>query len=499
MRMKVNLWTDTIFLLILSLYVWFNAALVPFHGDEAMQIYAANDYFTRLYRDPAQLTTQPPYAVDSDAHLRILNGSVNRYAIGVALEMYFVKWWDIPFPPAPGWQWVRSYEDNAAQGYLPESMVLMIARLPSLLFHIASVIMMFALSRALGGRPLAYVATLIYALHPVLLLNGRRALQESEMIFFGLLALWCAAKITSWANRQSIAADAKNGIPTESSGVETPFMASATHMKSTHDAPHKASANKHAPLALWALLTLACGLTLASKHSGIVFVAAAAGWVMIGSILPIFRTSSSSPRLRVSMFLLLRQSACIAVVLLLALGLFIALSPALWNDPPTRLGDLLQVRAELINSQVIALRGATPLTERLTALLTQPFLAAPQFYEAPTFNVEPIHQSITTYLNTPFAGVQNAPLLGITLTLLALVGIIAPLARPGWQIISPTHVWGLLLTLLIIVASLLVNPLPWQRYYLALMTITCIYAALGVLTFMRARTIWHDNRKQVMR
>ena len=35
-------------------------------------------------------------------------------------------------------------------------------------------------------------------------------------------------------------------------------------------------------------------------------------------------------------------------------------------------------------------------------------------------------------------------------------------------------------------ASLLANPLPWQRYYLPLTGILCLYAALGLQTLMRA-------------
>jgi hypothetical protein len=181
----------------------------------------------------------------------------------------------------------------------------------------------------------------------------------------------------------------------------------------------------------------------------------------------------------------LRLCGSIAIVSILALALFIALSPALWNDPLTRLADLVQVRADLLDSQVKAAGSAASLESRVTALLTQPFLAPVQFYEAPTFDVEPIHQSITAYMNTRFAGVHSAPLLGVVLTLLALLGIVAPLVYPTWRILSPPHDRGLLLTLLIIVASLLLNPLPWQRYYLPLTTVLCVYAALGLQTFMR--------------
>jgi hypothetical protein len=468
-----------VFILILGVYVYAGVPFTPFHGDEGMQVYAANDYYTLFIdRAPERLLTQPPYEVDSDAHLRILNGSVNRYAIGLA-------WQDAglareALPPRPGWQWALSYDDNARQGFLPSDQALTIARIPSTLFHFASIAMMFLFARAVGGRPVAYAATLIYALHPALLLNGRRALQESAMLCVGLLALWCAARLARLervASQAEPATDAKNGVPTT-------------------DAPVGAPARQSSRFLLWALLTLACGLTLASKHSGVVLVASALLWVFTGGNitahrstvpkgLPSVAETKGTQRIWFQPLRALRLCGSIAIVSILALALFIALSPALWNDPLTRLADLVQVRADLLDSQVKAAGSAASLESRVTALLTQPFLAPVQFYEAPTFDVEPIHQSITAYMNTRFAGVHSAPLLGVVLTLLALLGIVAPLVYPTWRILSPPHDRGLLLTLLIIVASLLLNPLPWQRYYLPLTTVLCVYAALGLQTFMR--------------
>ncbi len=441
--LRLPAWVDAVFLLILGCYTFAGMPFTPFHGDEAMQIYAASDYFT-LLSAPERLMSSPPYRVDSDEHLRILNGSINRYAVGSVLQLAGYTRDDLP--PRPGWQWAFSYDDNAAQGYLPSEPLLNIARVPSTALHIASIVMIFILARAVGGRSVAYAAALIFALHPALLLNGRRALQESAMLCFGLLALWCAARITARF-------DARLSIRTA---------------------------------LRWALLALACGLTLASKHSGIVFVAAALGWVFVGGMISIQKATAETPRVQSIHLLSVRLCASIAVVLALALSVFIALSPALWNDPLARLGDLIAVRSELLESQVRAAGEASSMTSRVSALVTQPFLTPVQFYEAPTFDVEPIHQSIAAYLNTRFAGVHDAPILGAALTLLAMLGIIVPIMRPSLSVLSPAHRWGLLLTLGIIGTSLLANPLPWQRYYLPLTTLMCLYAALGLQTFMRA-------------
>ena len=62
--------------------------LAPFHGDEAMHIYTSTDYATAFLDGHIdQLTVQPPYDIDSDPRLRLLNGSVMRYSVGLAWHL----------------------------------------------------------------------------------------------------------------------------------------------------------------------------------------------------------------------------------------------------------------------------------------------------------------------------------------------------------------------------------------------------------------------------
>ena len=70
------------------------------------------------------------------------------------------------------------------------------ARLPSALFIALSIVVMFALGGRFGGRLGAYFVSGLYTLNPVILLNGRRALQEGSMLFFGTLAILIAALIS---------------------------------------------------------------------------------------------------------------------------------------------------------------------------------------------------------------------------------------------------------------------------------------------------------------
>jgi 4-amino-4-deoxy-L-arabinose transferase-like glycosyltransferase len=436
---------DLVFLLALAIFVLAGTPLATFHGDEPMQIYMSGDYETAFVEgNPSALMTAPPYFIDTDPQLRILNGTVNRYTIGFARALAGIG--ADQLPPRPGWDWGLSYDDNVSTGHHPSDALMLAGRLPSSLFLAASVFVMFGLARQLGGRPFAYLVTALYALNPIILLNGRRAMQEGSLLFFGLLTILVAAVIARRrANSQS------------------------------------------APLYIWMGLILAGVLTLASKHNGVVFVVAALGWVFVGELTH-FR---------------LRQVALTAVQLILSavliVGLFIALSPALWNDPVTRFGDLLAVRAELLDIQVTAEPLApTTFEQRVAGIVTEPYLKSLAHYEVSAWgSYQPIVAEITRYMNSPLSGLQFGSWLGLALTVLAGIGIVAlfvPSARPNRECASSL---GVLVWLGITAASLLANPLPWQRYYLTLIPIAALLSGIGLMALARAFVVRYKQESRV--
>jgi hypothetical protein len=520
-RFQLPRWVDALFVLALAIYALAGVPIATFHGDEPMQIYMSSDYTTLFIdRAPERLITQPPYSIDSDPHLRILNGTINRYTIGFAWQLagYTVN----DLPPRPGWDWGLGYADNVATAHRPSPAQLDAARLPSALFFAASIGVLFLLAEQVGGRGAAYVATLVYALHPALLLNGRRALQEGAMLFFGLLALYAAIKVTG--NRGQVTAG--KVLSTKNASL-----------------PNSELRTQNSEL-IWALFTLACGLTLASKHSGIVFVAGALGGVFgsmiyrwVGSRLSVLgsqsaraansqsasqnpehrtlnidpRTQNREPRTEYLMYAvrLLRTA-------ILALLLFYALSPALWNDAVARAGDLLAVRGEMLSIQTAVSGGGMTLPQRVEQIVVQPFIAPLAHYEAAPFaEAAPIADEIARYMASPLSGVQFGSVGGALLTLLAWVGIgvcvLKLTPRPplrvqrggvGTQRVSDTEGVGtrysasvnhifpsgaivLLVTLVVVIASLLANPLPWQRYYLPLMALMSVFAGVGVMAAVK--------------
>lgn len=437
---------DALYLLALAVCVF---ALPPtFHGDEAMQIYMSSDYATAFIdHNPVALVTVPPYPIDSDQHLRLINGSINRYAIGLSWHLAGFTVNDLP--PRPGWDWGLDYDTNAATGHMPAPALMLAARFSSTLFLALSVVVMFALGWRFGlrfgwqfgGRALAYIVSGLYAVNPIVLLNGRRAMQEGSMLFFGLLVILVAALISE----------------------------------------RRSEGDKPAPLYLWLALVVAGGLALASKHSSIVFVAGALGWIFAAELI----------RLRWRDLLLTTVRLAVAGALMVVL--FVALSPALWNAPLTRIGDLFAARTELLDIQVTSDSLApTTLTQRIEGIVAQPFMMPPQHFEVAFWGEFPtVTADIDRYMASPLSGVQFGSIVGGVLTLLAGVGIIMALLRLRSR---DGNCAGLLVWLLVTAASLLANPLPWQRYSLPLLPTATLLAGIGLVGIVRRFVVKSEQR-----
>jgi 4-amino-4-deoxy-L-arabinose transferase-like glycosyltransferase len=444
---------DLVWLAALMAFVVIGTPNVSFHGDESMQLYMSRDYWIAfVYRAPDELPVTPPYPIDSDAQLRILNGSTNRYLIGAA--WHAAGYSDADLPPRPGWDWGLSYADNVATGHRPTAIQMFIARLPSAILFALSIPVIFALGSQIGGRRLAWIAAGAYALHPVLLLQGRRATQEGAMLFFGLMCIWIAAHLTR----------------------------SAAPRRSLHTIP------------LYLALAAAGGVALASKHSAAVFVIGAWAWVLVATLTPLTRIAARR---------IAATGAALGVTAALTCGLFIALSPALWRDPAVRIGDLLAERARVIDIQV-AISGGVPLTipERIAFLIEQPFLAAVQHFELESWRAAaPIQDEIARYMESLWSGVNTTGgIAGVALTLCMGIGLIILLDRAirANRTMQPRLTFapvGLLAWTGIAALSILANPLDWQRYALTWLPAAILLTALGIDAIIARLTLSLSKRR----
>lgn len=417
---------DGLWLILLSLYVFAGVSLASFHGDEPMQLWMSNDYVTAfMERNPQALITHPPYESQSVEEMRLINGSVTRHAAGFAWHLAGYQPEDLP--PYPGWRWYEDYDQNNAHGYVPDADLLYVGRLSSVAFQIGSVFLVFAFAFVLHGRGLAYFVSLFYTLNPVILLNGRRLMMESPLLFFGFLTLLLALIIS-----------------------------------------RKQAQNQQAHLGWWLGLTVAAAFTVNSKHPGVIIVAVAWAWVTVSAVMA-FRQHKNPMGLVQTLFKL--DIAGIAAV-----ALFFALSPALWSSPFERVMDMVEARSGLLDLQTAYQPNA--LSDRIT-LIANHYNRPLQHFEVDHWVGYPVVMAqVEAYDASFLSGLPMDNGSGIALSVIALVGLVS-LFIPGGKLNLADRL-GLLLWLALTLGMLLVNPLSWQRYFLPLMPITILFAGLGI-------------------
>jgi len=421
---------DAVWLLTLAIFVLAGAPLVSFHGDETIQVYNSHDYASAfIQRRPLDLVIDFSRPM-SEYYLRIHDSSIPRYSIGLAWHLAGVSESELP---SGGWQWNETYNKNVELGLRPSPTLLNAARFALSSFLAVSVVAMFGIGWQFGGRPLAYFVSALYILNPMILLNGRRAIQDAPLLCFGLFAILIAAIIS-----------------------------------------RKRAAGEKNLLRWWAVLTLASGLTLLSKNSGFIYIASTYGWIFAAELA----------------HLKFRQLAGVAARLiacgLLALVILVIFSPGLWGDPLTGFQKMVAVRLDQMEIQTRSVGGPSPISERIIALVTQPYMTPVWHYELAYWGRIPqIQAEIDRYMASPLSGVQFGIAGGLILTLLALVGLVM-MFRPRLKIPLVLSL-GVAVWLSVNVLVLLVNPVLWQRYYVALIPIMSLLSALGVTAFLRRK------------
>jgi len=415
---------DATFLLALMIYVLAGTALVPVHGDEFMQMAMARDFFSLMRGDWQQLTVTLPVEPDTLPYLRLINGTINKNLIGVA--------WAIDGRGAdslPGiFAWAQPLDWNRQHGNVPPDDALQTARWPSALLTALGVIPMFLIGWQLRLRSLAYPAALLYALHPVILLNGRRAMMEGSLMLLTLLCIY-------WLTALIIA---------EHSATANGFM------------------RRLSPVVRYGVLGLLIGLVVAAKHTGLVV----AGSVIVAALIAAWLRERSWRTLA-------------WVVLTVAVGLIVVfiLNPAYWTHPIGSLRATLTARVQLLNSQITGspLAYTSPI-QQAQAVITEPFLTPPQFYEAPNWTGL-LDNQIAAYQHSSVDGWDWGAVIGWILTILSGIGLLA-------LIYDALHrdlvAWAILIWTAATVAESLAIPLAWQRYYLPLTLVAIVLAAMGL-------------------
>ena len=422
---KVWLWRalDALWWAALAVYILAGVVDVPFHGDESMHIALSRDYahvFQQHNLDVILYSAAP--ADPAMQELRLLNGSLPRWAFGLAWDVAGVDAADLNTP----WDWGVGWDWNVTIGHLPSDRLLHAARFSSALLTVISAWGVFAVARLVGGRAVAYLASALYTTAPAVLLNGRRAMLEGALLAFSTLTVLAALGLL------------------------------------------RAEGRGRARWWHWALLGALSGLAVAAKHTGALTVAlvfAALLW-----------TGWRRGALR-------RTLAALTGAGALALAVFLLLNPTWWSDVAGTPARVVELRERVMESQRYVYGSYPDWAARGAGLVRYTVYAEPQYFEDPRWATYPvITDAIAAYERTPWRGL-NAGVLGALAWLLgAAWGTAALWLRRSTPeaVLLLIWTWGTALVLLLSV------PFGWQRYYLPLMPPLAVLTALGWVRMVRA-------------
>ncbi len=428
---------DGAFLLALMVYILAGVGTVPVHGDEFMQMSMARDVFYMARGEWNRFAFKPPVETDTEPFLRLINGTINKTLIGVT---WLLNGRDESSLPGI-FAWAMPLDWNRQQGNVPTDDALRLARWPSAILTALGVIPMFLLGWQLRLRSLAYPAALLYTLHPVILLNGRRAMMEGSLILLSLLIMcWLVAVII------------------------------AEHSATAHGFVRRLPRP-----ARYVALGVLVGLVVAAKQTGIVVAVAALAAALVAGLA---RDRSWRP------------VAWIGLAGAIGLMTWFALNPAYWNDPVGAAKASIAARANLLAAQA----NGSPLAytdawQPVRAVIAQSFLTPPQFYESSTW-AGVIDDQIAAYQQSSIDGWDWGPLVGAVLTMLAGIGLLA-------LVYDALHrdlvAWAILIWAGAAAVSSLVVPLDWQRYYLPLLLVAILLAATGLGRLLVRRKVEADR------
>lgn len=157
---------------------------IPFHPDETSLLYQSRD-LEKLFTEPSSLVWVSERTGELDQSYRLLNPPLPKYIIGIGriLSGYSSE------SVGVDWDWSASWEENVNSSALPDPELLLGSRLAITAVLAFSMFPLGLIAKRLSGRGLVIVTLLIFGLHSLVLLHGRRAMSEGPLIFGISLAI----------------------------------------------------------------------------------------------------------------------------------------------------------------------------------------------------------------------------------------------------------------------------------------------------------------------
>jgi hypothetical protein len=189
-------WVDVIFcaVMLLTCANYFaGVSSVPFHPDEATQIFMSSD-LDLLFTHPGELLWSANPIDELRQHYRELDAPLTRYLIGSGRAVENLG--ELP----SDWDWTKSWSANQQQGALPSAALLLVARLAVAWLFPISLILVYLGCRQAGHAWAGLIACALLGFNPLVLLHTRRAMAESVLLFGCALLIWTlsSARLRPW-------------------------------------------------------------------------------------------------------------------------------------------------------------------------------------------------------------------------------------------------------------------------------------------------------------
>ena len=183
-----------ILVLVVSFTYIRNLNTVEFHKDEShwigtsymFEAYVKGEFWSDAWSESHQTVTNPP---------------VPRYLIGISR---FIGGYRVPDLNRP-WNYRRGVIFNERVGAMPSKDLLWWSRLPMAILAVASISIAFWFIKKIAGRLPGYLWVIFSIASPFLLLQTRRAMAESAILFFVMLAsVFCYLAIEQFIHAQKV-------------------------------------------------------------------------------------------------------------------------------------------------------------------------------------------------------------------------------------------------------------------------------------------------------
>ena len=406
-------WAAVALAILISIFYWTGISSVPFHPDESTYIFMSSD-FDQFFHQPFSLAWKPENGADLRQHYRLVDAPLVRDLIGLGRF--------ITNSPAlvADWNWLLTWDQNSTAGALPSNNLLQTARFSLAWLFPFSLFFIYLIGKKLGGSGLGFLAMLLLAINPLVLLHTRRAMAESVLLFTVIFSIWC---LLSFQKRP------------------------------------------------W-LIAIPVALAFAAKQSS-------AGLILTGLCIPIFQWFQTREKSRAIKNIALFLVLFLGITVLLNPFLWADPIRALGAAVAAR-QDLLQQQlaayTHFIPGQVL---GSLP--ERGLGVISNLFFTPLQFAETGNYLVQ-TQPVVSAYLVNPMANLLRSFVGGGILFFISLVGFILAIVtfRKG----SPTFRWNMgiliLATFALVVGLVLVIPLAFQRYVMPVIPVTTIWSAFAL-------------------